>query len=67
MRDVLNRTITNEIRRTGGGNRKDQNLISYGYRSKVSYCHYYYYYYSNLNILYFIIRDGIQNWRLEMV
>jgi hypothetical protein len=36
MREVLNRLICNEIRRIGnGGNWKDQNLLSYGYRSKV--------------------------------
>jgi hypothetical protein len=37
MREIINRTIANEIRRTGGVNRKDQNLISYGYRGKVRY------------------------------
>jgi hypothetical protein len=35
MREILNRNITNEIRRLGGGNRRDQNLLSYGYRCKV--------------------------------
>lgn len=39
MKDVLNRTIINEIKRTGG-NKKDQNLLSYGYRSKVSFISY---------------------------
>ena len=35
MRDILNRSISYEIRRTGGGHKKDQNLLCFGYRSKV--------------------------------
>lgn len=35
MREILNRTVANEIRRTGGVNKKDQNLLCYGYRTKV--------------------------------